>query len=147
MKSVAIILLVYTVGSLAVPIRLNTKFQNKLNPPYEDVDRDVIEFRISLSRVLEVALNRVSVEIDENGRKIQNLEAPVREAVEELSDGECAINLQELLESLTGFTGYQSSNCATAYEGLVNDGVRQADNMIDTYYDNFKEYQILKVFN
>lgn len=118
-----------------IALVLGTRAQNR--PFEDDVDSDVLEFRLSLAGVAEEALSRVIFEVDESNLKIQNLEAPIRDAMNELPESECAISLRNLVKVRTIFTKYQSSNCATFYQRLVNEKMRDIGDIINIYHDKW----------
>lgn len=161
MKFYALVVVAGLIASLgAAPIRKSSdlsvdelfqtawEFQNKLNPRQEDIDNDVTEFRTSVSNVLKTTSKSALSEVEENAKTILELESPVRMAVSALPVGDCSNNLNDLLSSITTFTGFQSSNCVALYDAAVDDEIQQAQDLISVYDGIFTELQqlVIKAF-
>jgi hypothetical protein len=121
------------------------EFQEKLNPRQTDIDNDVSEFRNSVSNVLKTTSRDALKELEENSLKILELESPVRTSVNELKEGDCSDDLKKLLNGVTSFTGYKSSNCVKLYDLAVDKEVQQAQELISVYDGIFTELQQLVV--
>lgn len=157
MKICAIFLLSALIASQAAPIGKTSgndvtdlfatawEFQNKLTPRQEEIDTDVTEFRTSVSTVLKDSSKEALSAVEENALAILTLEAPVARAVGDLAPGECAANLKTLLNDVTGFTGFSSSNCVATYDTQVDAQVQTAQDMISVYDGVFTELQQLVV--
>jgi hypothetical protein len=121
------------------------KFQDKLNPRQSDIDNDVTEFRNSVSNVLKTTSKNALKEVEDNAKRILDLENPVRTSIDGLKVGDCSSDLKKLLNGITGFTGYKSSNCVKLYDYSVDVEVQQAQDLISVYDGIFTELQQLVV--
>lgn len=121
------------------------EFQNKLIPRQEGIDNDVTELRTSVSKVLKSTSSEALKEVEDNAKKVLLLEQPVRSSINGLKAGDCATNLKSLLNGITEFTGFESSNCVKFYDNSVDAEVRTAQEMITNYDGIFTELQQLVV--
>lgn len=139
------IFVVMVTGSTCVPIRkaiaLNTdEFPNSLNTRRVDADSDATKFQTAITNELKTVQKRVLSVIEDNARIILELEKPAREAIRQfLSDGDCAYNLRKVLNSVTKFTNFKSSNCVRSYEGSIDTEVRLRNNQIKSCMKEIQE--------
>lgn len=119
------------------------EFHNKLKPRQEGLDNDVIELRTSISKVLRETSKDALEEVEDNARQILELEKPVKEAVSNLKLGDCSNNLKVLLNGITEFTGFQSSNCVKRYNEEINKEIKRAQDLIANYDGAFTDFQQL----
>lgn len=121
------------------------EFQSKLNPRQTDIDNDVSEFRNSVSNVLKTTSKNALKEVEDNAKKVLELESPVRTSINGLKVGDCSNDLKYLLNGITSFTGYKSGNCVKFYDASVDIEVQQAQDLISVYDGIFTELQQLVV--
>lgn len=157
MKLFALIFLASLIASQGAPIissdstnidelfKMAWEYQNKLNPRQEDIDKEVTEFRVLVSKMLNATPRLALEEVESNSKKVLELEEPTRTAVFALSPSSCASNLKNLLSEITEFTGYESSNCVKFYDNSVEREIQNAQNFISNYDGIFTEFQQLVV--
>ena len=136
---------IITSGDIDELFEIAWEFHNKLNPRQEEINSDVFEFRLSVSKAIKNTSKDSLLEVEENAKKILEMEKPVMEAVDTLKLGDCASNLKTLLTGITDFTGFQSSNCIKQYDAELNKEIQWAQQLIADYDGVFTNFQQLVV--
>lgn len=96
-----------------------------------------IRVRTAVPRVLGGRANGTIGRVEFNVEKLLEQEADTRTAIFALSSTNCVNNLRVLLDGITEFTGFESSNCVARYDLSMSE-------LIQNTYDEVSAYE--KVF-
>lgn len=121
------------------------EMQAKLTELQRDINVQLAAVRTSVTNVLRSSSNETVGQIEGNVNSILALDDPVRDVVFALGSSFCAINLKVLLNGVTEFTGFESSNCVTRYDLGVEAELEVAYAMLQKYEGLFREVQQIVV--
>lgn len=110
-------------------------YQTLLTDLQQDINVVLTEVRTSVSNVLADSSNATLSQIEDNSDKIFALDAPARSTIyaNRTTSTSCIINLKTLLNGITEFTGFHSSNCVTAYDKGVEETLQKAYAILQNY--------------
>lgn len=109
-------------------------YQARLVILQKDINEQLTAMRTSVSGVLSASSNVTLGEIENQASLLLAQDEPARNQIFELPASLCANNLKVLINSITEFTGFGSSNCVTAYDtGLQVD--------LDSAYAELQKYE------
>jgi len=103
----------------------------------QDIDEQLTVLRIAVSTVLKHSSNETLAQIEENAQKLFAQDQPTRNEIYSLSSSLCVNNLKVLLNSITEFSGFGSSNCVTTYDKKVQDTLSAASVLLQRYQGTF----------
>lgn len=96
-----------------------------------------IEVRTAVPRVLGRRANSTIGKIEFNVDKLLDQEAETRTAIYSLSSTNCINNLRVLLNSITEFTGFASSNCVARYDLHLSGLIQKTYGEVSSYEKTF----------
>lgn len=108
--------------------------QNTAADLQSSVTRYAIDVRTAVPRVLGVRANLTINKIEINVDQLLDQEADARTAIFALSSSNCVHNLRVLLNGITEFTGFESSNCVSYYD-------TELSGLIQRYYGQVANYE------
>lgn len=119
------------------------KFHNLLAALQLDIDEQLTAIRTAVSTVLKSSSNRTLAQIHSNALDILALDAPTRAEVfhRDLTATLCVTGLRGLLNGITEFTGFGSSNCVTSYDKSVEGALKTAYALLQKFEGNFGDVQ------
>lgn len=105
----------------------------------KSVTNYAIEVRTAVPRVLGRRANSTIAKIEFNVDKLLDQETETREAIYSLSSTNCIKNLRVLLNSITEFTGFESSNCVARYDLKLSDLIQTKYSEVASYEKTFSD--------
>ncbi|CRL03709.1 CLUMA_CG016965, isoform A [Clunio marinus] len=111
----------------------------------DDINKHLADIRSTLSSVLAEKSREALDDIQLNSNDILELENSTRTALFELDRSLCVDNLRVLLNKISEFTGFGSSNCVTAYDINIQKGLGSAYEKIRSYDGSFGDVQQIVV--
>lgn len=125
--------------------------QIKITELQQDINEKMTAIRTSVSTVLKSSTNVTLEQIESNANQILADAEPTRAAIfsTTLSATVCIVKLREILNQVTEFTGFGSSNCVTKYDFSVNGALDNAYAFLQKYEGILGEVQqvVVRSFN
>lgn len=112
-------------------------YQARLEILQKDINVQLTAIRTSVSSVLMTSSNLTLGEIENQALLLMAQDAPARKDIFALPSSLCATNLKMLINSITEFTGFGSSNCVTAYDKSLQVVLDAAYFELQTYEGSF----------
>lgn len=124
------------------------EYHNKLRDLQQDINEQLTTIRTAVSTVLKSSTERTLTQIESNAHQLLAQDQPARNAIFELSSSLCVNNLKVLLNSITEFTGFGSSNCVTSYDKSVQGALNSAYIILEEHEGTFADVQqaVVKAF-
>ncbi|CRK90256.1 CLUMA_CG003967, isoform A [Clunio marinus] len=110
-----------------------------------DIDETFITIRTAVSAVLKTASGTALDEIEGNSVKILEMDSPARNAIFDLDGTPCTDNLKQLLNLVTEFSGFGSSNCVSFYDRNVQKAVDAANELFRDFEGDYMDMQQIVV--
>ena len=110
------------------------EYQRYFESLQEDINIKLNSVRTEVSDLLQKSSTFTLEQIEGNANSILLLDDPARNRIYELSSSLCVNNLRVLINGITEFTGFGSSNCVTSYDISVQEA-------INTTYALLKKYE------
>ena len=108
--------------------------QGKLESLQTNINLRLTQVRTAVSGVLRTSSGEALEHIEANANDILDLDGPVRTILfDELSSSACVNNLRVLINGITEFTGFGSSNCVTSYDTSVREALKVAYELLQQY--------------
>jgi hypothetical protein len=119
------------------------EFQAKLAELQEDINVQLTAVRTAVSTVLKGSSSATLTQIEENAIKLLKQDEPAREAIfdKNLQSSPCITNLKVLLNGITEFTGFGSSNCVNTYDQGVKGALDTAYALLQKFEGSFGNVQ------
>lgn len=111
--------------------------QEKAVQLQQEVTEYAIRVRTAVPRVLGVRANGTIGRVEFNVEKLLDQEAETRTAIFSLSSTNCINNLRVLLNGVTEFTGFESSNCVARYDLSLSGLIQQTYGEVANYEKTF----------
>lgn len=108
-------------------------YQKLLTDLQQDINEVLTGIRTSVSTVLKDSSSETLEEIEDNSDKILALDDPARLAIYDINSTDCVTNLKVILNGITEFTGFHSSNCIAAYDKSVEETLEKAYSILQNY--------------
>lgn len=132
-------------ASIAIAVSADTEplfasaGQNQLNAV--DLQRSVTDYairvRTAVPRVLSIHANGTINHVEVNVAKLLAQERSTRDAIFSLSSTSCVTNLRVLLNGITEFTGFESSNCVARYDLSLSELIQKKYGEVAAYEKAF----------
>lgn len=113
------------------------RYQTEVTDLQNDIDEQLTAIRTAVSGVLKDSSSATLTQIEGNANALLKQEAPARDAIFALPTSLCVINLRVLLNGITEFTGFRSSNCVTDYDAKVKGELEKARTLLQKYEGDF----------
>lgn len=110
-----------------------------------DINEQLTEIHTSVSAVLRSSTNDSLSKIENNANSFLEYDEPARRAIFALEQSACVNNLKVLLNGVTEFSGFGSSNCVTRYNSNVQTALNVASEAIGHYEESFGDVQQIVV--
>lgn len=109
----------------------------------QDINDQLTALRTAVSGVLKSSSNETLEQIQSNIEKLMAQDKPARDAIfsPELTTSPCVNSLKYLINSITEFTGFESSNCVTSYDKSVEGVLVSAYSKVQEYEKSFNDVQ------
>lgn len=120
-------------------------YQGRLTTLQQDINEQLTAIRTAVSTVLKTSSNETLGQIDNNAMKLLAQDDPARTDIFALPTSICVNNLKILLNSITEFTGFGSSNCVAAYDKNVQGVLQTAYAQLQKYEASFGDAQQIVV--
>ena len=122
-------------------------YQARLTALQDDINEQLTAIRTAVSTVLKSSSNETLAQIENNSDVILAMDKPTRDILFDraLTATKCIINLRVLINGITEFTGFGSSNCVTSYDLSVQGALNNASNVLRGYEGNFGDVQQIVV--
>lgn len=136
------------VSKVLVPVSLFEnawEYQARLEFLQNQINLRLTQLRTNVSDVLRSSSNKALDEIEANAKTILELDRPTRSQLAELELTLCVNNLQILLNGITEFSGFGSSNCVTSYDNSVQEALKAAFELLQQYEGNNADVQQIVV--
>jgi hypothetical protein len=118
------------------------EYQGKLQALQLDIDEQLTAIRTSVSTVLKSSSNVTLEQIESNANAILAQDTPTRDAIFALRRNTlCVNNLITLINGITEFTGFGSSNCVSTYDKSVQGALNTAYALLQKYEGSFGDVQ------
>lgn len=121
------------------------EYQRKLTLLQQDINLQLIAIRTSVSDVIRSSSTQTLEQTEKNTVSILSQDAPVREIIFTLEDSACTNNVKSILNSVTEYSGYPSSNCIARYDKSVQTELQSAYAFLEMYEGLFSEIQQIVV--
>lgn len=124
------------------------EYHNKFISLQNDINLQLAAVRNSVSNVLRISSNTTLKQIEENSVAILEKDAFVRDTLFSLEITACTNNLKSLLNGVTEFSGFPSSNCINRYDEGVKIELNDSLIIMEKYNGLFNEVQqiVIKSF-
>lgn len=120
-------------------------FQGRLGELQQDINEQLTAIRTAVSTVLRSSSNVTLEQIQVNSEKLLAQDEPTRLEIFSLPSSFCVTNLKVLINAITEFTGFGSSNCVSAYDKSVQGALNTAYALLQKYEGSFADVQQLVV--
>jgi len=136
-------------GKINVPASLFDDawdFQSRLETLQSQINTKLSQVRTAISGVLKTSSWKTLEQIETNARHILELDFPARNLI--FADNHpsiCNKNLRVLIDSITEFTGFGSSNAVTSYDRSVQGALQVAFNILQQYEGSSVDVQQIVV--
>lgn len=120
-------------------------FQGRLTTLQRDINEQLAAVRTAVSTVLKTSSNETLGQIDDNAMTLLAQDEPARTAIFALPASTCVNNLKIMINSITEFTGFGSSNCVAAYDKNVQGVLQTAYAQLQKYEASFGDVQQIVV--
>ena len=115
-------------------------YQDRLQELQTEINVVLTEIRTSVSSALKISSRLTLQQIESNTNTILAIDKPARDEIFGLrSSSACVINLKTLINGVTEFSGFGSSNCVTDYDksvqGVLNNAYAFLQKFEGTYGD------------
>jgi len=117
------------------------QYHNKLRDLQQDINEQLTAARTAVSTILRSSSEETLTQIESNAHQLLAQDEPARNAIFALSSSLCVNNLKVLLNGVTEFTGFGSSNCVTSYDKSVQEALNSAHNTLEKYEGTFADVQ------
>jgi hypothetical protein len=101
-------------------------YQENCSNLQNEINNYVVEVRTAISSVLTIYANETLQKIEANADKIFEQEAEARTKIFTHPNSTCIINLRDMINKITEFTGYESSNCVAKYDLNLSEIIKNA---------------------
>lgn len=95
------------------------KHHEKLLTLHHDMSAELHKVSLSVTNLLGSASNRTLAQVEENFAQLLAQDQPARSEIFALESSSCGNSLRTLIDSITKFTGFESSNCISNYDEKV----------------------------
>lgn len=110
------------------------EYQRRLETLQNLINERLTEVRTAVSSVLKSTSAKTLEQIETNANNILDLDRPVRQRIfVELSSTQCVNNLRTIINGVTEFTGFASSNCVSSYDKSVQGVLKVAYDLLQHY--------------
>jgi len=121
-------------------------YHRKLETLQSDINNQLTGVRTSVSTVLKAASSKALERTETNANNILDLDRPVRHILfKELNTSQCVNTLRELINRITEFTGFSTSNCIATYENSVQEVVSAAYEILQQYEGPSVDTQLIVI--
>lgn len=109
----------------------------------QDINDQLTALRTTVSGVLKSSSNLTLAQIQSNTVKLMAQDKPARDAIfsPEFPASPCLNSLKYLINAVTEFTGFESSNCVTSYDNSVKGVLVIAYSKVQEYEKSFNDVQ------
>lgn len=121
------------------------KYQNSLKELQQDINDKLTAIRTSVSTVLRSSSNTTLTQVESNANQLLAQEEPARKAIFDLASSVCVNNLKVLINGITEFTGFGSSNCVATYDKNLNGVLNTAYALLQKYEGTYGDVQQIVV--
>lgn len=121
------------------------EYQSKLTSLQQDINLQLIAIRTSVSNVLRSSSTQTLEQTERNAVSIWSQDAPVRDIVFALENTACTYNIKSILNKVTEYSGFPSSNCIARYDKSVQAELKAAYALLEKYEGLFSEIQQIVV--
>lgn len=132
-------------AAIIAPTELFSKsweFHDKFADLQKDIDLQLTAIRTSVSTVLKSSSNATLSQIESNAGVILAQDEPARNAIFAIRPSTvCVNNLKTLINGITEFTGFGSSNCVAVYDKSVQGALNTAYALLQKYEGSFGDVQ------
>jgi hypothetical protein len=135
--------------AIIAPVELFTnawKYQEQLTGLQTEINEQLTAIRTAVSTVLKSSSEATLTQIEANANKILAQDEPARDAIFTISPSTvCVNNLKTIINGITEFTGFGSSNCVTLYDKSVQGALNTAYALLQKYEGSFGDVQQIVV--
>lgn len=117
------------------------QYQLKFESLQQDINTKLTAIRTAVSTVLAISSNHSLAQIEGIYNGILDLDRPARDRIYDLDSSLCVINLRVLINAITEFSGFYSSNCVTEYDKKVQEVLDAAYAIVHQYEGSSAEVQ------
>ena len=118
------------------------EYQGKLGALQQDINEQLTAIRTAVSTVLRNSSTETLKQIEGNANKLLDQDEPARDAIFLIDPSTvCINNLKTVLNGITEFTGFGSSNCVTSYDKSVQGSLDTAYALLQKYEGSFGDVQ------
>lgn len=121
------------------------EYQDEVTALQQDIDETLTEIRTAVSLVLKSSSRETLGQIENNAHALMDQDAPARGAIFAEGSSPCINNLKVLINAITEFTGFGSSNCVTTYDKSVQGTLSTAKAFLQKYEESFSNVQQIVV--
>jgi hypothetical protein len=118
-------------------------YQARLKELQADINAQLTAVRTAVSSVLKSSSSATLTQIEANSNKLLEQDGPARDQIfsKDLPSTACITNLKVVLNGITEFTGFGSSNCVTAYDTSVRGALDTAYALLQKFEGSFGDVQ------
>lgn len=128
------------------------EYHDKVTELQSEIIFQLTNLQVAMTDVLRMSSNTTLSEIDLNIKQIFELERPVRDSVNNNSDGDdgaettpCVRALRARLDAITEFSGYESSICVSRHDRSLSLTLNEINGLLKEYEGNFNVVQMIVV--
>ncbi|CAO1315285.1 unnamed protein product [Diamesa hyperborea] len=121
------------------------EYQSKLTSLQQDINLQLKAIRTSVSNVLRSSSTQTLEQTERNTVSIWSQDVPVRDILFALESTACTDNMKSILNQVTKYSGFQSSNCITRYDESVETELKAAYALLEKYESLFSDIQQIVV--
>lgn len=116
---------------------LASEYQSSVVNLQREINSYIVQVRTAIPSVLKVSANETLINIEANADKLFEQEADARTQIFTHPNSTCILNLRDLINRITEFTGYESSNCVARYDLKLTDVINEAYKNVTNYEKDF----------
>lgn len=121
-------------------------YQGRLTTLQQDINEQLTAIRTAVSAVLKTSSNETLGQIDNNAIQLLAQDEPARTQIFAMTPPTaCGNNLKILINAITEFTGFGSSNCVATYDRNVQGVLKTAYAQLQKYEASFGDAQQIVV--
>lgn len=117
------------------------EYQSKLTSLQQDINLQLKAIRTSVSNVLRSSSTQTLEQTERNTVSIWSQDVPVRDILFALESTACTDNMKSILNQVSKYSGFQSSNCITRYDESVETELKAAYALLEKYESLFSDIQ------
>lgn len=121
-------------------------YHRRLESLQQQINSKLTQVRTAISSVLKTSSWKTLQQIETNAYRILELDSPVRDLIfVDTKPSICNKNLRVLIDSITEFTGFGSSNAVTSYDKSVQGALQVAYEILQHYEGSSVDVQQIVV--